>query len=86
MNTLEAFINETNAELSKPVKEGDLKALIQVMGYLKKVKERQVTTDIMFEPLKQTIELLKTYDVEMPEEVHTQLHVRSKPLIYKYHK
>ncbi|XP_055509862.1 dynein axonemal heavy chain 17-like [Leucoraja erinacea] len=74
LNTLEAFINETNAELSKPVKEGDLKALIQVMGYLKKVKERQVTTDIMFEPLKQTIELLKTYDVEMPEEVHTQLH------------
>ncbi|GCC24108.1 hypothetical protein chiPu_0002508 [Chiloscyllium punctatum] len=74
LSTLEAFIKETNAELSKTVKEGDLKALIQVMGYLKKVKERQVTTDNMFEPLKQTIELLKTYDVEMPEEVHTQLH------------
>ncbi|XP_043570859.1 dynein axonemal heavy chain 17-like [Chiloscyllium plagiosum] len=74
LSTLEAFIKETNAELSKTVKEGDLKALIQVMGYLKKIKERQVTTDNMFEPLKQTIELLKTYDVEMPEEVHTQLH------------
>ncbi|XP_067914454.1 dynein axonemal heavy chain 17-like [Heterodontus francisci] len=74
LNTLEAFIKETNAELTKTVKEGDLKALIQVMGYLKKVKERQVTTDNMFEPLKQTIELLKTYNVEMPEEVHTQLH------------
>ncbi|XP_069786101.1 dynein axonemal heavy chain 17-like isoform X2 [Narcine bancroftii] len=74
LNTLEAFIKETNAELSKTVKEGDLKALIQVMGYLNKVKERQVTTDNMFEPLKQTIELLKTYNVEMPEEVHIQLH------------
>ncbi|XP_078257485.1 dynein axonemal heavy chain 17-like [Rhinoraja longicauda] len=74
LNTLEAFIMETNGELSKPVKEGDLKALIQVMGYLKKVKERQVRTDNMFEPLKQTIELLKTYNVDMPEEVHQQLH------------
>ncbi|XP_067860662.1 dynein axonemal heavy chain 17-like [Heptranchias perlo] len=74
LNTLEIFIQETNFELTKTVKDGDLKSLIQVMGYLKKVKERQVTTDNMFEPLKQTIELLKTYNVEMPEEVHTQLH------------
>lgn len=29
----------------------------------------------MFEPLKQTIELLKTYDQEMPEEIHKQLEV-----------
>lgn len=43
------------------------------MGHLMAVKERQATTDEMFEPLKQTIELLKTYDQEMPEEVHMQL-------------
>ena len=29
----------------------------------------------MFEPLKQTIELLKTYDQEMPEDTHKQLEV-----------
>jgi len=29
----------------------------------------------MFEPLKQTIELLKTYDQEMPESTHKQLEV-----------
>ncbi|KAK2518440.1 Dnah9 [Columba guinea] len=30
-------------------------------------------TDAMFEPLKQTIELLKTYEQELPEEVYKQL-------------
>ena len=40
------------------------------------VKDRQTVTDEMFEPLKQTIELLKTYGQEMPEEVHTQLQVQ----------
>ncbi len=39
------------------------------MGHLMKVKDRTSNTDEMFEPLKQTIELLKTYDQEMPEEV-----------------
>ena len=43
------------------------------MGHLVAVKDRQATTDDMFEPLKQTIELLKTYEQEMPEEVHMQL-------------
>jgi dynein heavy chain len=43
------------------------------MGHLMAVKDRQGSTDEMFEPLKQTIELLKTYEQEMPEEVHLQL-------------
>ena len=47
-----------------------------VMGHLMAVKDRQTVTDEMFEPLKQTIELLKTYGQEMPEEVHTQLQVK----------
>lgn len=45
------------------------------MGHLMAVKDRQATTDEMFEPLKQTIELLKTYGQELPEEVHLQLQV-----------
>ncbi|KAK2522536.1 hypothetical protein Q9233_010533 [Columba guinea] len=32
-------------------------------------------TDAMFEPLKQTVELLKTYEQELPEEVYKQLEV-----------
>ena len=56
--------------LTKPVKEGDYDGLVEVMGHLMKVKERQTATDNMFEPLKQTIELLKSYGEEMPEETH----------------
>uniref|UniRef100_A0A4W3K7X4 Dynein axonemal heavy chain 17 n=1 Tax=Callorhinchus milii TaxID=7868 RepID=A0A4W3K7X4_CALMI len=74
LSTLKTFIEETNDELTKPMKEGDLEGLIKVMGYLKSVKDRQMTTDHMFEPLRQTIELLNSYNEELPEEVHAQLH------------
>lgn len=49
--------------------------MVDCMGYLYAVKERQQATDEMFEPLKQTIELLKTFEQELPEEVHLQLQV-----------
>lgn len=62
--------------LTQAVEEGDYNGLVAVMGHLMAVKDRQTVTDEMFEPLKQTIELLKTYGQEMPEEVHTQLQVR----------
>ncbi|XP_077979817.1 dynein beta chain, ciliary-like [Glandiceps talaboti] len=70
---LQEFIKLADTGLTKPVEEGDYDGLVEVMGHLMAVKDRQSTTDEMFEPLKQTIELLKTYDQEMPDEVHTQL-------------
>uniref|UniRef100_A0A2I2YF97 Dynein axonemal heavy chain 17 n=1 Tax=Gorilla gorilla gorilla TaxID=9595 RepID=A0A2I2YF97_GORGO len=70
---LEAFMKVTRMGLTKPLKEGDYDGLVEVMGHLMKVKERQAATDNMFEPLKQTIELLKTYGEEMPEEIHLKL-------------
>ncbi|XP_025783344.1 dynein heavy chain 17, axonemal [Puma concolor] len=70
---LEAFMKVARMGLTKPLKEGDYDGLVEVMGHLMKVKERQVATDNMFEPLKQTIELLKTYGEEMPEETHVKL-------------
>lgn len=45
------------------------------MKHLGQVKDRQIATDEMFEPLKQTIELLKTYNQEMPDDVHQLLEV-----------
>lgn len=45
------------------------------MDYIKKVQQRQADTDAMFEPLKQTIELLKTYNQDMSDEVYAQLQV-----------
>ena len=43
------------------------------MGFIIAVKERQNNTDNMFDPLKQTIELLKSYDHEMSEDVYQLL-------------
>uniref|UniRef100_A0A8C3FY90 Dynein axonemal heavy chain 17 n=1 Tax=Chrysemys picta bellii TaxID=8478 RepID=A0A8C3FY90_CHRPI len=74
LQELAAFMKDANAGLTKPLKEGDYNGLVEVMGHLMRVKDRQTATDHMFEPLKQTIELLKTYGEEMPEEIHMQLH------------
>ncbi|XP_035168476.1 LOW QUALITY PROTEIN: dynein heavy chain 17, axonemal [Oxyura jamaicensis] len=73
LQELEGFIKEATAGLSKPVEEGDYDGLVEVMGHLMRVKDRQATTDGMFEPLKETIALLSTYGEEMPEEIHLQL-------------
>ncbi|NXT54658.1 DYH17 protein, partial [Pluvianellus socialis] len=73
LQELEDFIRETNAGLSKPLEEGDYDGLVEVMGHLMRVKERQEETDSMFEPLKETVALLSTYGEEMPEEIHLQL-------------
>ena len=47
-----------------------------MMGHLLAVKEKQVATDNLFEPLHETIELLKSYGQELPDEVYQQLQVR----------
>lgn len=65
----------TNTSLSVILQEGDYDGLVHVMQHLGNVKDRQEATDGMFEPLKQTIELLKTYNQEMPDEVHQLLEV-----------
>ena len=75
MNDLVEFIKVADVGLAQEVAEGDYDGLVAVMGHLMAVKDRQATTDEMFEPLKQTIELLKTYGQELPEEVHMQLQV-----------
>ncbi|TGZ69565.1 hypothetical protein CRM22_003672 [Opisthorchis felineus] len=73
LEDLNNFINETSKVFSIQLQEGDYDNLVLVMEHLGNVKERQQATDEMFEPLKQTIELLKTYNQEMPDEVHQLL-------------
>lgn len=57
------------------------------MGHLMAVKdkERQATSDEMFEPLKETIDLLRTYKQEVSDDVHVQLQARSSILV-QHHK
>nr|XP_018673081.1 dynein beta chain, ciliary [Ciona intestinalis] len=73
LQELEDFIETTDNGLQLEVKEGDYDALVKVMANLVAVRERQQATDGMFEPLKSTIDLLLTYDQELPEESHAQL-------------
>ncbi|XP_030610318.1 dynein axonemal heavy chain 9 isoform X3 [Archocentrus centrarchus] len=70
---LEKLITVVQAGLSQQVEEGDYNGLVGVMGNLLAVKERQNTTDTMFEPLQQTIALLKEYEQELPDVVYKQL-------------
>nr|XP_033702632.1 dynein heavy chain 9, axonemal isoform X2 [Tursiops truncatus] len=70
---LEAFIKNSENGLLKKVGKGDFQGLVEIMGHLMALKERQSSTDEMFEPLKQTIELLKTYGQELPETLFRQL-------------
>ncbi|NWX62644.1 DYH17 protein, partial [Promerops cafer] len=73
LQELQDFIKESTAGLSKPLEEGDYEGLVAVMGHLARVRERQEVTDVMFEPLKETVALLRTYGDKMPEEIHLQL-------------
>ncbi|NXH09440.1 DYH9 protein, partial [Bucco capensis] len=70
---LEEFIQTAERGLSRKVEKGDYDGLVEMMGHLLAVKERQSATDAMFEPLKQTIEVLKSYEQALPEEVYQQL-------------
>ncbi|KAM8815016.1 dynein axonemal heavy chain 9 [Rhynchonycteris naso] len=70
---LEDFIKKSESILLKEVEQGDFQGLVEVMRHLTALKDRRSGTDEMFEPLKQTIELLKTYEQEVPETVFRQL-------------
>ena len=77
LSDLEKFISEAETGLAQRLEAGDYSGLLGVMGHLLAVKERQNNTDTMFEPLQQTITLLKVYEQELPDVVYKQLEVRT---------
>lgn len=77
LSDLAKFIQDADGGLMQPVVEGNYEVLVSVMGYLYNVNKRQATTDEMFQPLTDTIQLLKYYDMELPEEVNVLLQVRN---------
>ena len=74
LSELNSFIDEADEGLMTQVHEGDYEGLIKVMEFLQLVKERTPTTDTMFDPLKEIIDLLRSYGVVIPEESLVQLH------------
>lgn len=83
LTDLEEFIKTADEGLSKKVEKGDYDGLVEIMGHLMAIKERQRVTDAMFEPLKQTVELLKAYEQQLPEEVHKQLEVSENTQVFQ---
>lgn len=67
------FIRRADEQLLQQITEGDYEGLVNIMAYLLNVKERAITTDDMFEPMQEIINLLKYYDMDIPEEVNVYL-------------
>ena len=75
MDDLQKFIEVAKGGLSVEVGEDNYDGLVEVMGHLLALKSRQTATDYMFEPLKETVELLQSYDQAITDEIHQQLEV-----------
>ncbi|KAL6489651.1 hypothetical protein MHYP_G00033920 [Metynnis hypsauchen] len=70
---LEEFIVRADSGLREPVRGGDRQALLQVMGCLLAIRDRQSSTDQLFEPLRAVVSLLEQYGEALPENIYLQL-------------
>ncbi|XP_016337659.1 dynein heavy chain 11, axonemal [Sinocyclocheilus anshuiensis] len=70
---LEDFMLRAESRLKEPLCGGDYQALVQVMGYLLEIRDRQTSTDQLFEPVIDVVNLLEQYGETLPECVHMQL-------------
>lgn len=72
---LSSFLQDTTLGLSDKVVDGDYAGLVSIMGHLMAIRDRQISNDKHFKPLKSTAELLKTYGQQLPDSIYTQLEV-----------
>lgn len=72
---LSSFVQDTTLGLSDKVEDGDYAGLVTIMGHLMAIRDRQISNEKHFKPLKSTVELLKTYGQQLPECIYTQLEV-----------
>jgi dynein heavy chain len=75
LQELADFIKLHDKGLNVNVNEGDYDSLVKVMAHLGAVREKQPIFDIMFEPLKQKLELLKSYGQEINDDVYERLNI-----------
>ncbi|KAI8587105.1 dynein heavy chain and region D6 of dynein motor-domain-containing protein [Geranomyces variabilis] len=73
LNELNDFVQHNKKGLQQEIKEGDYDALVSSMGLLHAIKQRTGTIDGMFEPLRKTINFLRQFGVEIPDETHKLL-------------
>ncbi|KXS10801.1 hypothetical protein M427DRAFT_103173 [Gonapodya prolifera JEL478] len=73
LNELNKFVKSTKKGLSKKIQDGDYEGLVSAMGLLHGVKHRSTNIDNNFEPLRKTVNLLRQYGVELPDDIHKDL-------------
>lgn len=77
-------MEDTAHGLSNKVADGDYTGLVNIMGHLMAIRDRQISNEQHFKPLKSTAELLKTYGQQLPESIYTQLEVCAKALKHTF--
>lgn len=75
LQELDQFIEEALVQLNKPLIKGDYDGLVNIMGYLLQIKQRQDETDNLFEPIREVITLLKSYGLDLSDQVYALLGV-----------
>ncbi|KAF5280421.1 hypothetical protein FQR65_LT03230 [Abscondita terminalis] len=73
LEELDQFITNAVKELQVKLTEEDYDGLIKVMSYLVIIRDREVATDLMFEPLQDIIDLLLEYGMQFTEEIYILL-------------
>ncbi|KAJ2944771.1 hypothetical protein O0L34_g1660 [Tuta absoluta] len=74
LENLEAFINHAFEALAVELVEGDYDGLLRVMGMLNDVHSKvDIGTDEIVKPIRDIIDLLEEYEVELSEETYEQL-------------
>lgn len=82
MRELSSFVEDTACGLYNKVSDGDYAGLVNIMGHLMAIRDRQISNEHHFKPLKSTAELLKTYGQQLPEDVYIQLEVCTSAQIH----
>jgi dynein heavy chain, axonemal len=75
LNELDQFTKEKDRELIREVPVDDYDRLVVMMSHLKEVRDKTAQYDSMFDPIKDEIELLKSYDREISDDVYDKLAV-----------
>ena len=72
LKELEDFVNESTESLNQEATNEDAVTLLKILKTIGIINERQEATDKMFEPLKQIVDLLSSYDMYFDDYVNNQ--------------
>lgn len=72
---LQNFIVESTFSLKQEATNDDFQILLLILKTIESIHNREYATDNMFQPLKEIVDLLKSYDVAFNEKINDQVNV-----------